>query len=416
MPNKYDKYIILAACFMIQAIGVGTLVTYGVFFNSFVTEFGWSRAAISGASSLALFLSGLSAVIIGRLNDLHGPKNLMRGAAVLLAAGVVLTSQVSSLWQLYFFYGIIFGIGLGSVDVIALTTTARWFKRSRGMMTAVVKVGTGAGQFLIPLLASLLIIAYGWRQAYLTIGIFILVLLLAVAQVLKGSHSSSPSIAVKPEQDSTVVGVKCLNTKEAFKTSQFWIICSSYCLVVFCLLVILVHIVPHATDLGFSNTLSAGVLSTIGAMSILGRLAAGFSLDRLGSKPIMMACFCVLVSGLVWLQVADELWMLYVFATVYGISHGGFFTVISPLIAEVFGIASHGSIFGIVVFFGTTGGAIGPVIAGQLFDLTGNYTITFRIITVISLIGLSLLLFLKPIKNASHESETSVRSQSIWHF
>lgn len=401
MSNRYDKQKILVACFLIQAIGVGTLVAFGVFFTSFADEFGWSRATISAASSFALFLSGLTAILIGRLNDLYGPQNLMRGAAVFLGAGVILTSQTTALWQLYIFYGILFGAGLGSVDVLALTTTARWFNHSRGIMTALVKVGTGAGQFSIPLVASLLIAAYGWRQAYLIIGATILVLLLAIAQVLKQDPPDTPVTRTRPDQNLAVIESTSLNTRQAFKTGQFWIICSSYGLVVFCLFVILVHIVPHASDLGFSKTLSAGVLSTIGAMSIFGRLAAGFTLDRFGSKPIMLICFLVLISGLLWLQMSDKLWMLYTFATIYGIAHGGFFTVISPLIAEVFGIKSHGSIFGIVVFFGTTGGAIGPIIAGQLFDLSNTYTLAFRTITLVSIIALSLLLFLKPIADDS---------------
>ena len=190
MSNKYDSCVIVAACFMIQAVGVGTLVTYGVFFNPLVSDLGWSRAAVSGASSLAFFLSGVSAIVIGRLNDLYGPRNLMRIAAILMGVGVMLMSQVAEMWHLYVFYGIIFGIGLGAIDVIALTTTARWFLHSRGFMTGMVKVGTGAGQFLIPFLASLLIAAYGWRQAYLDIGAAVMVILFCIAQLLKRDPTS----------------------------------------------------------------------------------------------------------------------------------------------------------------------------------------------------------------------------------
>lgn len=398
MSDKRDQYIILSSCFMIQAIGVGTLVSFGVFFNSFVVEFGWSRALISGASSLALFMSGVSAILIGYLIDRHGPQNLMRGAGILLGTGIALTSLTSNIWQLYFFYGLVFGIGQGCVDVIALTTTARWFKSSRGVMTALVKVGTGVGQFFIPLSASVLIVSYGWRQAYVVIGITIICLLLVVAQLLKRKIPATLVPLFKPAKKTAVFETRNLSTRQALKTGQFWIISSSYGLVVFCLFVVLVHLVPHAGDLGFSHTLSAGLISTLGAMSIIGRLASGFTLDRFGSKPIMVACYVVLIISLLWLQIADQLWMLYVFATIYGIAHGSFFTVISPLIAEVFGLASHGSLFGIVVCFGTTGGAIGPIVAGQLFDWTNSYTIAFRCIALVSFIALMMLLFLKPIK------------------
>jgi MFS family permease len=401
MTYKYDNHAIVAACFMIQAVGVGTMVTYGVFFNFLADDFGWSRAIISGASSLAFFLSGWGAIVLGRLNDIYGPRNLMRIAAIFLGSGVALTARVAEIWQLYFFYGLIFGIGLGAIDVIALTTTARWFSHSRGLMTGIVKVGTGTGQFLVPFVASLLISAYGWRQAYLTIGMGALVILLAVAQVLKRDPASRPSAGPSdqdPQSQPRAFPDHSIGARAAVHTVQFWIICGAYGLLVFCLLIVLVHIVPHARDQGLTPPLAAGVLSTIGAVSILGRLFAGFSIDRVGSKPIMVACFFVLIGGLLWLPLADSLWTLYLFAAVYGLAHGGVFTAISPLIAEVFGIASHGAIFGIVVFFGTTGGSIGPIVAGQLFDITGSYTITFRMITLISMIGLALILFLKPIR------------------
>lgn len=400
MPNRYSSHIIVAACFMIQAVGVGTFVTYGVFFNSLLAEFGWSRAAISGASSLAFLLSGLFAIAIGRLNDIYGPRNLMRGASILLGTGFMLMSQVAELWQLYVFYGIIFGIGLSAVDVIALTTTARWFSHSRGFMTGLVKVGTGAGQFLIPFLASILIATYGWRQAYLNIGAGVLVILFCVAQILKrdpGTSTSPATSGVPSRHNSAGLQDQSIGARAAIHTIQLWLICGVNVLIVSCLLIILVHIVPHAIDLGLSTPKAAGVLSTIGAVSMIGRFTTGIAIDRIGSKPIMVVCFIILLAALLWLQVADSLWMLYLFASVYGLAHGGFYTVISPMIAEVFGIASHGAIFGIVVFSGTAGGAIGPLVAGQLFDITGSYAITFKGITLISFIALALILFLKPI-------------------
>ncbi len=403
MSNKNDSRRIVAACFMIQAVGVGTMVTYGVFFNSLADELKWSRAVISGASSLAFFLSGGGAIVIGRLIDNYGPRNLMRIAAIFFGTGVMLMSQVTEIWQLYVFYGLLFGIGLSSIDIIALSTTARWFSRSRGVMTGLVKVGTGAGQFLIPSLASVLIAAYGWRQAYLQLGLAVLLILFCVAQVLKrdpASRNQDKATAERAQSEPLNPRPYSPSARQALRTVQFWIICGAYGLLVFCLLIILVHIVPHASDLGLSAPLAAGALSTIGAVSIIGRLAAGFSIDRIGSKPIMVVCFFVLIIGLLFLQVADSLWMLYVFAGIYGLAHGGFFTAISPLIAEVFGIASHGSIFGIVVFFGTTGGALGPILAGQLFDMTNSYTVTFRMITLISVLGLGLILCLKPVSTS----------------
>jgi MFS family permease len=177
-----------------------------------------------------------------------------------------------------------------------------------------------------------------------------------------------------------------------------WTICLANLLLVFCLLVIMLHIVPHARDLGLAPMAAAGVLSAIGLVSMLGRFLAGLGIDRWGSKAVMTLCFLLLLVGLAWLQFADRLWMLYCFAAVYGLAHGGFFTAISPLVAEWFGIGAHGALFGIVVCFGTTGGALGPLLAGWLFDHSGSYTSTFRIISAMAILAWGLLIALKPVR------------------
>lgn len=411
MSNRHESHVVAAACFMIQAVGIGTFVSYGVFFSSLEADLGCSRATISGASSLAFLLSGLFAILIGRLNDIYGPKHLMRAAALFLGTGAMLMSQVREVWQLYVFYGVIFGIGLGAIDVIALTTTARWFSQSRGLMTGLVKVGTGAGQFLIPFLAGVFIASYGWRWAYLIIGLNVIVTLLCVAQVLKKAPKEMGPVGSTDSQRQSKVPSRSidLGVRDASHTRQFWIICGVNGLIVFCLLIVLVHIVPHAGDLGLSTAQAAGVLSTIGAVSMVGRFMAGLAIDRIGSKSTMVICFLVLIATLFWLQVADSFWMLYLFAAVYGLAHGGFFTAISPIVAEIFGIVSHGAIFGIIVCFGTTGGAVGPIVAGKLFDETGSYSLTFKMITLISIAGLGLILFLKPI-------EIRIEENSKWLY
>jgi MFS family permease len=174
-------------------------------------------------------------------------------------------------------------------------------------------------------------------------------------------------------------------------------------LLVFCLLIVIVHIVPHATVIGLPHTKAAGVLSTIGAVSIIGRFISGIVIDRFGSKIIMIICFAILIVSLVWLQYASSLVMLYIFGSVYGLAHGGFFTAISPIVAEVFGIGAHGGIFGLVVFTGTVGGAIGPVLAGSMFDRMGSYEQVFPMITVVGVLSCCLMLLLKPIVESGAE-------------
>ena len=399
-------YVIAASCFSIQAIGVGIYVAYGVFFNPLIAEFGWSRTIISGASSVAFLIMGIFGIFVGRFNDRFGPKKLMSITAIFLGVGYLLMSRLTAVWQLYLFYGIIFGIGLSSIDVIAMTTIARWFTLKRGMMTGIVKVGTGAGQFTLPLLASVLISLYGWRNAYVIIGTAAMVILVGIAQLLKrdpGQVEVTPGLkrsVLKTKKKTISVN---LTLEEALRTVQLWIICVVNLTLLFCLMSIMVHIVPHARDIGLSASRAAWVLSTIGGVSMIGRFIAGLAIDRVGSKQVMIICFFLLIAGLLWLQTADALWMLFLFACVYGIAHGGFFTAISPLVAELFGIKSHGVIFGIVACFGAIGGAAGPILAGYIFDNSGSYSIYFWLITFMEMLSLGLMFLLKPIQIASDE-------------
>ena len=103
-----------------------------------------------------------------------------------------------------------------------------------------------------------------------------------------------------------------------------------------------------------------------------------------------------LILRFLWLQVAREAWMLYCFAAIYGVAHGSFFTLISPTVARLFGIGSHGVLLGIVLFSGNLGGAIGPVVAGYIFDLTHSYQLVFLLMAGVCAIALLLTPFLKP--------------------
>ena len=285
-------YVIAASCFGIQAVGIGTYFSYGVLFNPLISEFGWSRASVAGASSVAFLLMGFLGIGIGRLNDRIGPRMLMTLTGVFFGLGYLLMSRLAAVWQLYLFFGIVFGLGLSSIDVIALSTVARWFVRKRGFVTGIVKVGTGA----------------------------------------------------------------------------------------------------------------AGILSAIGGVSMAGRFISGIAIDRIGSKRVMLFCFILLIAALLWLQIANMLWMLYFFAAIYGLAHGGFFTTFSPVVAEFFGIKSHGALFGIAMFSGTFGGALGPFLAGYIFDITAGYVLAVWICALMAVLGLVLISLLKPVG----ESQTPI--------
>lgn len=344
-----------------------------------------------------IFLS----IIAGGLADRFGPKVVTAVCCFFAGLGFLLMSQVRGIWQLYLFYGVIVGIGLSAIDVVLLSTVARWFIKKRGIMSGVVKVGTGLGLLIMPLVASVLISIYDWRTAYIILGVITLVSTVSLAQLLRrdpaqvGQSPDGELSATNDNVNSLGVG---LSLQEVTHTRQFWMICLTYLTIVFTANTIMTHIALHAIDLGVSEMKAAGIISIIGAASIVGRLVIGNTGDRLGHKQAMIICFLVFILSLLWLQFAKESWMLYLFAIPYGFAHGGFFAIISPMVAGLFGTRAHGIILGIVFSSGTLGGAIGSLLGGYLFDITGSYRLVFLILLIFSVAGLILIGGLRPIK------------------
>ncbi|MDJ0811847.1 MAG: MFS transporter [Desulfobacterales bacterium] len=398
-PQRFYGYTIVAACFVIQGIGVGSFIACGVFIPSLIDAFGWSRTMIAGASSMALLLMGFLGILTGALNDRFAPRIIMTVTGIILGSSYLLLSQMKAVWQLYLFLSLMAGIGLSSIDIIPLSTTSRWFVARRGVMTGLVKVGTGAGQLIMPFLAGIFITHLGWRNAYIIIGLIVLIFVVGAGQLLRRDPlqlgqvpdgRNNPHDGIESEAESG------LTFAEALRSRPFWMLWALNLLAVASMFVILVHIVPHATDLGIATLPAAGILSTIGGVSMIGRLSVGFAIDWIGSPKCMQICLLTLVASFIWLQMAHDVWTLYAFAAIYGIAHGGIFTVISPIVAELFGIRSHGALFGIVVFGGAVGGAIGPVLAGLVFDLTRSYDLIFMALICLAALSLLLMLLLRP--------------------
>ncbi len=398
-PKLFYGYIIVAAGFSIMMIIHGTYNVFGVFFNSLLAEFSLARATLSGASSFAFLTMGITAIVIGTLTDRFGPRVIMTACALFFGAGYLLMSHAGAVWQIYLFY-IVIGSGLSAGDVVPLSVIVRWFVKKRGVMSGIMKVGTGLGMMVMPLVANWLITTYGWRTAYTVHGIIVLAAVIPLAQLLKRDPrqiGQLPDGERQPQSDGSDLGEQGLSLREASRTGQFWMVCGFYLTILFCAQTTVVHIVPHAIDLGFTAAIAAGTVAIIGGASMVGRLVMGFTGDRIGSKRAMVVCFMILVSALIWLQWARELWMLYLFAAVYGFGHGGFFALISPLIAGLFGTRSQGTLLGVVIFSGTLGGSIGPFVAGTVFDVTGSYRLAFLILLTLAVIGLTLALLLKPL-------------------
>jgi len=394
-PTFFYGYVVVLVSFLIMVIAWGAFYSFGVFFKPLLSDFGWSRAVTAGAYSLCVIIQGFLGIIIGRLSDRFGPRIIMVAGGFFLGSGYLLMSQIGAIWHLYLFYGVIIGSGMSASWIPLVSTVARWFVRRRGIMTGIVTTGIGAGLMIMPPAAHWLISAYSWRTAYIIVGITALVLIILLAQFLRREPRQVAELP-RGEGEKLNLQIRGFSLWEAIHTRQLWLVCAAYLCFGFCLESIMVHIDPHATELGISAAIAANILAIIGGGSIIGRVAMGAFADRAGSKLALILGFILLTITLFWLLVAKEVWMLYLFAVIFGIAFGTLWVVLSPIVAELFGLSSHGVILGIIIFVYTIAGTAGPVLAGGVFDITSSYQPAFVALAAISAIGLILTLLLKP--------------------
>jgi MFS family permease len=398
-PGVFYGYIVVAVAFLIMLMMWGAYYSFGVFFEPLLAEFGWTKATTSGAFSLSFFLTGLLGVFAGKLTDRFGPRIVLTVCGFFLALGYVLVSQTNALWQLYLFYGGIVALGMSASVIPLQSTVARWFVRRRGAMNGTVVSGIGMGMVVVPPVANWLISSYSWRTSYVVVSISALVLIISSAQFLKRDPAKIGQLpygedGLEAKGDLLDAG---LSLREAIRTWQFW----TFGVALLCFTMsegtILVHIVSHAIGLGISDASAALIIPIIGGVSIPSRILMGISGDRIGNKPAWTICFVFLIISFFLLLVARELWLLYLFAVIFSFGYGGLSTLISPMVAELFGLRSHGVIFGVITMLGGTAGmAVGPLLAGHIFDITGRYQLAFIIYVIILVIGLVLTSLLRP--------------------
>jgi MFS family permease len=398
-PHFYYGYVIVAIAFLIMVIMWGTFYSFGIFFKPLLDEFGWTRAMTTGAFALSHVVLSLFSFIAGKLTDRFGPRIVVTVCGLFLGAGYLLIAQVNVIWQLYLFYGVMTGIGMGAAFIPLASTVARWFVKRRGMMTGIAASGLAVGTLVVPLLADWLIFVYGWRFSYMIVGSITLVLITLAAQFLKREPNQLRQYSYGEENSQGPIdtGVLGLSFREAVKTRQLWV----FALAAFCFLwcqgTIIVHIVPHVIGIGISSSKAAVILAIIGGAGVGGRIIMGTASDKIGYKPALIICFSLLSVVLFLLTPAKELWMLYLLSAIFGFGYGGVSAVASPTTAYLFGLRSHGTILGLINMHGEGGSAIGSVVAGYIFDTTGSYQSAFLACAAASIIGISLLSLLRPI-------------------
>jgi MFS family permease len=400
-PRFFYGYVVVAAAFVIMTVAWGANRTFGVFLDPMVREFGWTRAAYSGAFTLGMIHLGLISLLAGRLADKIGPRTLLIACSFFLGIGYALSSQIKTLWHLYLFYGVFTGIGMSGAWAPIMSVVTRWFVKNRSLMSGLIAAGPAIGIAVLPPLFSLFIQFFGWRFSFLLLGALSFLIIFLGALFLKrdpaeigaspyGVGENSPSGKISQDEG--------ISLGEAIRTRTFWLLA----LISFCdfmlINVIAVHIVPHAIQLNISPIQAATVLSLAAGVSIPGRIFMGGLADRIGNRPGFYLCLTLSVAAFLLLQFSQTLGMLYFFSILYGLGLWATGAIMSPYLADLFGLKSHGSIFSGTVFSGTLGGGLGPLLVGYTFDATGVYRLGFLLCLFASIAAWIALSLVKPIR------------------
>ena len=402
--RPYYGWIIVAAFLISTIILYGTLQSFGVFFKSIENAFSLSRTMTSAVTSTNWIIGGTAAFLIGRAQDKYGPKNIVLIMGVFAGVSLILTGQTNATWQIFITYGVLLPLGTGAVYVVPTSAVSKWFDKRRGLALGIAGAGSGLGTIAIIPLATYLITQFDWRVAYVILGIIALVVIIPISRLLKREPSrASNTEALMPyqphgedvlyENDNNKISIT-----ELFGSRSFWFTLMIFMLFGSCLLFIYTHLVPHITDMDFTPNDAAGILSVFGVASIAGRIFVGAIADRIGRRLTTIIVLLLQAGTLLWLISAEELWMLFVIAVLFGFSYSGFASSMGAYIGDMFGLSRIGTIFGLLEIGFAIGAATGPAIGGLIYDSRGSYFLAFLVFGI-GLIVISVLVGLLKVES-----------------
>lgn len=417
--QSHYGYVIVGSAFVIAAVIVGTVFTFGVFLDPLLADFGWGRGVLSGAWSLCFILSGFLGILAGRLSDRFGPRRVVLICNLFLGLGFAMMSRVHAIWQVYLFYGGLVAIGMSASIAPLQSTVVRWFPRRRGVMLGIFLMGLTSGVMIVPLVANWLIGMVAWRTAYLALGIGSFLVISLAALFLKRGGVAKDELACTADcverRGGNLEKMNELSFREAFRTSQFWLISAFFFFQCFAMMIIMTHIVSHAINVGIASTTAVAILAVIGGISSVMVIPEGFLADRIGIRKTAIIITSVLVVAMAWLPVTGQkIWSLLLFAVMFGVAFGGLDVLLSLITSRIFGLIALGAIIGFVNFALQVGGAMGPFIAGIMFDLTGSYQTAFLTGAGAAVIALMIALFIRPFgENADCYERMTRKKESV---
>jgi MFS family permease len=356
--------------------------SFGVFFESFAREFHASRAAVSLAFTMHNLVSGIFAVVIGRLADRTGARRVILPGLVVLAAMLLATKAIgSSVSELYWFYIALGVVAPATTTVPYALVVSRWFDRHRGLALGGMMVGLGLGAMVMPVVAQRLIASFGWRDAFaivggavLTIPVPIIAIFLKDAPEMMGLlPDGAPANTERGRTGGRLHGV---TWRDATLSGTFWLLIVVFVLLAASVHACVIHMPQLFADRGVTAANAAVASSVVGLALLVGRIGCGYFLDRyFGGRVALVICGgAALGIALLWTGSAGGLALVGAFLV--GLAMGAEVDIIAFLMSPYFGLRSLGATVGFAFGAFVIAGGLGPLVMGFAFDRTGSYRLS----------------------------------------
>lgn len=399
----YGWWVVAAGAGMqfLQAAFLGQ--AYGAYVVVLNEQFGWSKTSLAAASSMREAESGILGPIHGWMLDKFGPRKVSATGMVIMSIGFMLFSQVQTLPQ---FYGafLVMSIGGSMAGFLTVTFAAiHWFERRRATAISLTSIGFALGGMAVPL-TVLMLEGIGWRGTAFLSGVVLLLVGLPLTMVMRhhpedmgllpdGDKPHPRAQLVEPGDGEAPValppqGSNDFTLREAVRTPAFWFISFGHGSALFVVSAMSVHLVSHVRESqGYTLGQASTVVFLLTLIFMLGNLSGGFLGDRVNKRVLLVTCMILHCVGLLILSHAVNVWMVVAFAIIHGLAWGWRGPQMTAIRADYFGRSAFGKIMGVSNMIIIIGTILGPLIAGFMYDRTGDYRLGFDILAGMALAG-----------------------------